>query len=85
MTEEETFVAGLWYDPRYEIVDLSDDVWWLVNGFEKRLKQAYAVNTISQEEYYYMTEPAPPMDGEETERCHEIMVKLGLLRRVAQA
>jgi hypothetical protein len=82
MSEEELAWSGCWYDPNYEIVDPTDDVWWLPGRLEKRLKRAYTENIISREEYDHMTEPDPRPDDGEIERCHEIMVKIGLLKRL---
>jgi len=84
MTEEENILAGSGYDPRYEIVDLCDYAWWSRDGFSERFRRAYEAGVISLDEYNYTLEEEP-LDEESTTRCHEIMVKMGLLRRIPQA
>jgi len=84
MTKEEKWLAHSWYDPRYEIVDPSDYAWSDKNTFNQRIGRDYEANIIAQEDYEYML-AEEQLNGESTERCHEIMVKMGLLRRIAQA
>ena len=75
-------VAGAWYDPRYERVDVTDYAWLVPGGFTKRTQRAYKEKVISQEEYDYLC-AEELLDDESTNKCHEIMLKMGLLRRIA--
>jgi hypothetical protein len=47
MTEEEKILATSWYDPRYEVVDTTDYVWWVQDGFEKRIQRSYEAGDLS--------------------------------------